>query len=589
MALIPQPFIDSLMADVDIVSLIESDNVPLKKKGAEYRGLCPFHNDTSPSMDVNPAKGLFLCRACNETGTALDWIQLRQGTNFPESVERLASFMGRPMPTVELSKEEAAILKEKEEVYAVLDRAAKAYRAQLRHSAETIEYLKSRGVTSDVAKDFQLGFGPGQGFMQKALRDVPVPLLIKAGLLRQDEESGRITEWMANRLVFPIKNKKGKVISFAGRFMNDAFTFSNGEKPRKYLNGPETIVFKKSNEAYGADLALDSIRKKNTAVVVEGYMDVVTPFGKGFKNIVGCMGTALSEFSMRELFKSADNLVFCFDSDEAGQNAAVKAMYHALRVIDEHHTARFCFLPGKKDPDEFVRAHGADAFSQLIDNAIPLSKFLIKYHAGRVNMTEAEGRARFAVDAMADVQKIKAQFLQQVVAHEVRKTIGFEIPLVGLNAPPSVPMESLTRPTRRGFSHFHAVEEAGSAPAPKQVTLGLRVLSLLVKEPVAGNYFEPQWLNLAKTNDQEIAAVKAVVDKVKSSNGTITKEKLFEQFKGTSVGDMLHEAAQLNEGGDADVYAQLSQLVNHLSDQVSKMTVVSDTINKLRQKVSPKP
>lgn len=577
MASIPNEFIQKLRDEADLVEYIRSTGLELKKSGAEFAGLCPFHADKSPSLNVNPVKNVFLCRGCGQGGDVIKYIELSEGTKFTDSIEILANFMGLQIPKP--SQPESQIDREKAELVAILERARIHYQKELLNSPETIAYLRKRGVDQALSEKFGLGYAPSGNFIQKAMKDVPVSKLVKAGLIHESSiTEGKMVDRMYDRLIFPIRNPSGKTIAFGGRTMKD------DNKGRKYVNTNETLLFTKGNEAYGFYEGLSAIRKSSTAIVTEGYMDVVIPNGRGVENIVSAMGTALTQTSIQKLFRSVDNIVFCFDGDQAGRTAAVRAMNNVIKVIDAHHTAKFCFLPDGMDPDEYVIKYGAEKFKELVDNALPLSQYMIKEMSSRVEMDTAEGRARFTVDTMALANNIQHPILKNIIFDEIRSTIGYHIPIPGLEAPTFKMPESSEYPEpvrRRGFAKLHKeAEEENNAP-PRPVSLGMRVLSMLMAMPEAAKYFEPHWLETVKSSDEEIAAVSAVINTVKIHKEPLTTEDLIAQFSGSEIESLITEATNLEERKiNANVALQLTEIVNFLSDQQTKMAKVSSLVQR---------
>jgi DNA primase len=414
MALIPDSFLKDLTDKVDIVSVIERSVKLTKTGGGGYVGLCPFHSEKSPSFTVRPSHGTFRCFGCGESGGAITFLVKHDGMGFRDAVEHLAKEVNMEMPKDSPADVEAS--RHQEKLHAVLQRAQDLYASQLLKEPKMLAYLEERGITREMIARFGIGAAPNKSdFLRANMKDVPADVLKSAGLLAEKERDGRtsVYEPMRDRIVFPIRGASGKVISFGGR------TIHPGVEP-KYKNGAETEVFKKTNELYGFYEAAAEIRKKGVAIVGEGYVDVVIPSGHGVGNIVAPMGTALSKSTIARLFRNAKTIIFCFDGDRAGVNAAVRAMENCAPMLKAGNTVRFAFLPDGSDPDEFVRTYGADAFNQFLAKADPLSKFMITHYSSKNDMSSAEGRAQFASEALALVNQIVDPILKAVLEDEVK-------------------------------------------------------------------------------------------------------------------------------------------------------------------------
>ncbi|HDN26929.1 MAG TPA: DNA primase, partial [Thioploca sp.] len=384
---IPRGFIDDLMTRVDIVDLIDN-YVSLRKAGRNYTALCPFHNEKTPSFSVNPDKQFYYCFGCGTHGTAIGFLMNYAHLNFVEAVHELASRVGVEV-VYEQGGSTPASITAFDELYQVMAQAAQYYRQQLRQSQAAIDYLKKRGLTGEIARDFGLGYAPpGWDNLLKTLgtdSDMRKRLL-KTGLIKQNE-SGRRYDHFRDRVMFPILDVRGRVIAFGGRKL------SKSEHEPKYLNSPETPLFQKSSELYGWYLA-SKIRSLQQIIVVEGYMDVVALAQYGIPNVVATLGTATTHQHLTRLFRKLPEIIFCFDGDEAGQKAAWRALEMALPLLQDGRSVRFMFLPKGDDPDSLVRHSGAQGFETYLNRALPLSDFLFGTLKQRVNLNHPEGRAR---------------------------------------------------------------------------------------------------------------------------------------------------------------------------------------------------
>ncbi len=393
---IPQSFIQELLTRVDVVDIV-GRYVQLKKGGANFMGLCPFHGEKSPSFSVSPAKQFYHCFGCGKNGNAISFLMDHAGMGFVEAVQDLAQSVGLQVPDDDISpqeKERAAAARQKQATLnEVLEKAADAYRRHLRESQRAIGYFKGRGVSGAVAKRYGLGYAPeGWRSLASVFPSYDDPLLEESGLvIVNDEDGGKRYDRFRDRVMFPIRNVKGEYIGFGGRVLGD-------DKP-KYLNSPETPVFHKGRELYGLFEARTPIREAGYALVTEGYMDVVALAQLGFPNAVATLGTACTPEHVQKLLRFTDAVVFSFDGDNAGRRAARKALDGALPHATDTRSIKFLFLPAEHDPDSFIRDHGTDAFARHVSNAMPLSRFLVESASEGCDLATAEGRAHMASNA----------------------------------------------------------------------------------------------------------------------------------------------------------------------------------------------
>ncbi len=399
--MIPAGFLQELISRVDIVDVV-GRHVELKRGGANFMGLCPFHGEKSPSFSVSPSKQFYYCFGCGASGDAIRFLTEHLGLSFVEAVRDLAQGVGLEVPEEQVSPEERqrrdTLRQRRLNLGEVLARAADFYRTQLKASPRAIDYLKRRGLTGQIAARFGLGFAPpGWKALAGVFPAYDDPLLEEAGLVRQrdaddggGEDRGRY-DWFRERVMFPIRGLDGQVIGFGGRVLDDS-------KP-KYINSPETPVFSKGRELYGLYEARQALREKGYALVVEGYMDVVALAQSGFGNAVATLGTACTADHVQKLFRFTDSVVFSFDGDAAGRRAAARALEAALPNATDLRTVRFLFLPPEHDPDSYVRELGPDAFEQQVAQAVPLSRQLIELASEEADLSSAEGRSRMLAKA----------------------------------------------------------------------------------------------------------------------------------------------------------------------------------------------
>ena len=405
--MIPQSFIQDLLARVDIVDVIER-YLPLKKGGANYFACCPFHGEKSPSFSVSPSKQFYHCFGCGAHGSALGFMMEYSGLNFVEAVKELAAQVGMQVP--DDGKFAARAPDDTHErLVEAMTRTAQFYREQLKQHPAAIDYLKRRGLSGEIAARFGIGYAPRQG-LDKLFPDYRAKVLADAGLVIDNEE-GRRYDRFRDRIMFPILDRRGRVIAFGGRVLD------KGEP--KYLNSPETPLFEKGRELYGLFQAQKAIRDAGSALVVEGYMDVVALAQFGIDNAVAALGTATTPHHINTLLRQTDRVVFCFDGDAAGRKAAWRALENALEALRDDATLAFLFLPEQHDPDSFVRAEGAEAFRAAARSATPLGTFLVQTLRAQCDMDSAEGRARFVHEARPLVTRIAAPLLRLQVIKSI--------------------------------------------------------------------------------------------------------------------------------------------------------------------------
>jgi DNA primase len=398
---IPQTFIQELINRVDVVDVV-GRYVQLKKGGANFMGLCPFHGEKSPSFSVSPTKQFYYCFGCGAKGNAIGFLMEHAGMSFIEAVKDLAQQTGMQIPEDEASpqdRERAAQARQKQvTLNTVLDKAAHAYIQQLKITPRAVDYLKGRGLSGEIAKTFGLGYAPeGWRALAGVFPDYTDPMLVESGLVIEHADEvgadGEVKRYdrFRDRIMFPIRNVKGEFIGFGGRVLD------KGEP--KYLNSPETPVFSKGRELYGLFEARTAIRVAGYALVTEGYMDVVALAQLGFANTVATLGTACTPDHVHKLFRFTDTVVFSFDGDGAGRRAARKALDAALPLATDTRSVKFLFLPAEHDPDSFIRENGSEAFAKAVKEAVPLSRFLIDAASADCDLGTAEGRARMTSQA----------------------------------------------------------------------------------------------------------------------------------------------------------------------------------------------
>jgi DNA primase len=397
---IPPQFIDDLLTRVDITDVIDA-RVPLKKAGKNLQACCPFHNEKSPSFTVSPEKQFYHCFGCGAHGTAIGFLMEYDQMSFPESIHELAESVGMTVPTTQSLAPNPA----KKNLYDLLDKVSQYYVYQLQthpKRAEFVEYLKRRGLSDKTVEHFNIGMAPdGWDNVLKTFggNKEAIQQLNEAGLLSSND-NGRTYDRFRNRVMFPIRDRRGRVIGFGGRVLDDSTP--------KYLNSPETPVFHKGHELYGLYQARKANRQLNRVVIVEGYMDVIALAEKGISNAVATLGTATTPEHLKQLQRSAPEVVFCFDGDRAGREAAWRAAENALPLLGGNHQLRFMFLPDGEDPDTLVKEQGAEAFNQMVEQAKNYSDFFFESLESRLDINSMDGRARLVEIARPYLRHIPA-------------------------------------------------------------------------------------------------------------------------------------------------------------------------------------
>ena len=474
--MIPQSFITDLLNRVDIVDVV-GRYVQLKKGGANYMGLCPFHSEKSPSFTVSPTKQFYHCFGCGAHGTSIGFLIEYSGMGFVDAVKDLAQNVGMVVPEADDKippLQRAAQQAQSQSMSEALSQACDYYRAQLKSAPNAISYLKNRGLTGEVAARFGMGYAPsGWDNLRTVFPDYDALALVESGLVidKVDEDGSNKKRYdrFRERIMFPIRNTKGQVIGFGGRVLD------SGEP--KYLNSPETPLFQKGLELYGLFEARQAIRDAGYVLVTEGYMDVVALAQLGFPQAVATLGTACTSTHVQKLLRQTDNVIFSFDGDKAGRRAARRALEACLPQVSDNKTIQFLFLPEKHDPDSFVREFGGDAFAQEINDAMPLSQFLLREVTGEHDLSTPEGRAATQYDAKP--------LLQSMTPTSLRLQIVRGLASITESSPAEI--ESL-------FELSKPVSVARKAPPrqgrPEPVGLELQIVRILVAHPALSLNFD---------------------------------------------------------------------------------------------------
>ena len=410
--LIPQDFISDLVARADIIEVV-GRRVQLKKAGREFKACCPFHDEKTPSFTVSPTKGFYHCFGCGAHGTPIDFLMEFDHLSFPEAVETLAHSMGLEVPRTESDRP----ARRYDELFELVAKVERFWQKALKDNEAAVSYLKQRGIDGATAKRFGLGYAKdGWSTVLDRFGTSPesIERLLAAGLIIR-KDNGRHYDRFRDRIIFPIRDVRGRCIGFGGRAMGD------GEP--KYLNSPETVLFHKGRELYGLYEARQALRQVERFVVVEGYMDVVALARHGIGFSVATLGTATTSDHLNRLFRLTENVDFCFDGDRAGKQAAWRALETSLPNIREGRQIRFVFLPDGHDPDSYVNEHGSDAFLTALDQGVALSDYLISELAAQVDLETVDGRARLAELARPLVAKIPPGVYRELLVESLADTV----------------------------------------------------------------------------------------------------------------------------------------------------------------------
>ncbi len=522
--MIPQEFIQTLLGRIDIVEVI-GHYVPLKKAGSNYVARCPFHSEKTPSFSVSPAKQFYHCFGCGASGSALGFLMEYTGAGFVEAVRDLAQQTGLQVPEEHGGQDYLRQHQARMNLGEIIRRALDYYRAQLKQSPEAINYLKRRGLTGSVAAHFGLGYAPeGWRNLASVFPAYDASELVEAGLVIATDDGKRYDRFRG-RIMFPIQDSRGEVIAFGGRVVE------NGEP--KYLNSPETPFFEKGRELYGFSQARRAIREQGWVLVVEGYMDVVALSQAGLENAVATLGTATSVIHVQKLMRVADKVIFAFDGDAAGRQAARRAMEVALPHLTDNGQVLFLFLPNGEDPDSYVRSAGRDAFERLALQATPLSRFFLDTLTQDLDMVSAEGKAQFLKRATEQVPRIAAPALALLLRERIAELAR-------------LPREDVDRLMGVGGGKVAPAASAVSYSARRRIresptSLAIRLLACVLQYPaVALSGVEPgNWME-----EPDELALRSVVDFIRTfqGQGPVLLSSIVEHFRGCDENRFIQEA-----------------------------------------------
>ncbi|MBY0473429.1 MAG: DNA primase [Nitrosomonas sp.] len=508
--MIPQTFIHDLLNRADIVDTVDR-HVSLKKAGANFVACCPFHNEKTPSFTVSQSKQFYHCFGCGAHGNAISFLMEYSGLSFVEAIRDLAAYVGMQVPIQKTDALPNSIVPADleshfaknyhisnpaislQDLLNVMQVATRFYREQLKNSEKAIAYLKKRDLSGKAAARFAIGYAPtGWQNLETVFSDYKSEktrnLLVQAGLVIVGDEAKQYDRFR-NRIMFPILNQKGQIIGFGGRALDD-------EEP-KYLNSPETILFEKGRELYNLFSARRAIREANCALVVEGYMDVISLAQHGIDYAVASLGTATTSFHLQKLLRQTDQIIFCFDGDKAGRKAAWRALENSLALLSDGKFLNFLFLPDGTDPDSFVKQNGRESFGQQLKQSIPLSEFLFKELCSRINIQTSEGRAKLIHDAKPLLQQVTAPALSLILLRRVAELCDISQPEV----------EELLQ-----IKPTYKKRTVKKAPRKQPVTSYRWLIMMLLHNSSYINKIDRKLLSGQKEDSKEIAALEALIE-----------------------------------------------------------------------------
>lgn len=543
--MIPKNFIHDLLNRLDIVDVIER-YVPLKKAGANYVACCPFHNEKSPSFTVSQNKQFYHCFGCGAHGTAIGFVMEHGGLGFVDAVEELARSAGVTVPREAPEPEQAQQHKVTPDLYEVMQSATRYYRDQLKLSSPAIDYLKRRGLSGEIALRFGIGYSPeGWQNLGSVFANYQDSSLLETGLVIENQD-GKLYDRFRDRIMFPIVNTRGQVIGFGGRVLD------SGDP--KYLNSPETALFEKGRELYGLFQALKAIRTKRQVLVVEGYMDVVALAQHGIEYAVATLGTATTHYHVQKLLRLTDKVMFCFDGDAAGQRAAWRAMENALPQLIDGKNIGFLFLPSRHDPDSFVREHGTAAFEQLLQEALPLSSYMLRELSTQVDLRTQEGRTALLQRAKPLLTVISAPTTALLLRKEVAALAGI---------------------TQAELEALYAIKPIGASPrralqrVARPVVSNLRVLlRCLLFQPDLARELPEHWMPVGA----EAVAIIALAEWSRMQGGAVSSAAMIQNFQGTTHESLLAvEQAEIMQWGETfNVVAEFQDVLTRLRNEQRK-------------------
>ena len=546
--MIPQDFIDDLIARADIIEVL-GRRIQLKKAGREFKACCPFHDEKTPSFTVSPSKGFYHCFGCGAHGTAIGFLMEFDHMSFVEAIEALASMMGVDVPRDESDRP----ARRYDELFSLMGSVENHWQACLRDNSSAVDYLKQRGIDGATAKRFGIGYAPDSwsDVLDKfgKTSEAAERLLATGLVIRKD--NGKHYDRFRDRIMFPIRDARGRTIGFGGRALGD------GEP--KYLNSPETVLFHKGRELYGLYEARQALRQIDQLVVVEGYMDVVALSRHGIDFSIATLGTATTSDHLDRIFRLTDNVVFSFDGDRAGRAAAWRALENALPQVREGRQIRFVFLPEKHDPDSYVNEYGSDAFMQAIDEGVALSDFLIGELSSQVDMTTIDGKARLAELAKPLVNNIPPGVYRELLVDSLADTVGLSA--AKLERMLGQARDKQSRPAPKPVNEGKRRRSASASGRPSAVR---RAITLLLNYPEAAIKLDIEMLT--DVSRPGVDLLRDLIETVQKEP-TITTAGLLERWRHDDKGRHLGKLAAIEVPAedDFDASAELAACLEQLA------------------------
>ncbi|AIY64682.1 DNA primase [Pseudoalteromonas piratica] len=560
---IPRSFIDDLLARTDIVDLIDG-KVGLKKAGKDYQACCPFHNEKSPSFTVSQDKQFYHCFGCGAHGNAISFMMEFEKLEFVDAIEELAGMLNLDVPRENASNQGPQVSTEqKRSDYELMMHVAKFYQHQLKHhakSSQVIEYLKGRGLSGETAKQFMIGYAPSEwdSVCKTFAKNQDSKKQLLELKLASEKTAGRQFDFFRDRLMFPIRDKRGRVIAFGGRVMNSD---DNGPK---YLNSPETRIFHKGFELYGLYEAKQANKKLDQILVVEGYMDVVALAEKGINYAVAALGTATTPEHIHTLFRTTDRIICCYDGDRAGRDAAWRALENALPYLNHGKALEFVFLPDGEDPDSLVQKEGREAFELRYDDATDFSAYLFDRLAQEINLTTDAGKSKLLQQALPLIEKVPSDFYQENLLEKLARLIG--------------------RTRAQLQKKINTPKQQQGLAKKFKVTPMRRAIGLLLQHPELATEvpFQPE------LGQMDVPGIKLFIQLQQSAlNKQITTAQLLEQFRETpEYAPLAKLATWQHQVNSESLVGEFKSTFNFIEDQCLNLRLESLLIKEKTQGLS---
>jgi len=550
--LIPQHFIDDLISRADVAEVV-GRRVQLKKAGKEFKGCCPFHDEKTPSFTVVPDKGFYHCFGCGAHGTAISFLMEHDHMDFVDAVESLANTMGIEVPREEGQKPARSY----DALFELISRVARYFESQFKDHPVAIDYVKNRGIDGVTAKRFSIGYAPDgwSNVLDKfGTSKEAIDRLLAIGLIIR-KDNGQHYDRFRERIMFPIRDSRGRVIGFGGRVMSKT-------DQAKYMNSPETVLFHKGRELYGLYEARQALRNIERLVVVEGYMDVVGLARHGIDFATATLGTATTIEHLNRMFRVCEEVLFCFDGDRAGRDAAWKALENALPQIKDGRQIKFVFLPDGQDPDSYVQEYGANAFEKALDQATPLSDFLLEELSGQVDMDSVDGRARMAELARPLLSKIPDGVYKALLTERLANTVGLSTEKLENIVKRDVNND--TQNPRRPKSRLKQSSQGAGNPS-----IVRRAITLLLRYPETAVNLDVERLSGVSKPGSDL--LRDLIETVQAEPSMSTGG-LLERYRNHPEGQHLGKlvTVELPESDDFDAAAELAECITQLESMARK-------------------